>query len=158
MRRKLLLLLLAWTVFLPMQAQVRLQILNQQEQLETAQAMGKTVFAGDKVQVYDMQDNLILEADLCPELVMVINPETEQVSLRLCSSDQVDYDVEMAIDNTLVFNSIPAGSVIRIYSTNGTLIKQTVASQQTTSLPVDDIPAGTYVLQINNTILKVLKQ
>ena len=158
MRKKLLLMLLAWSVFMPMQSQVRLQILNQQEQLETAQMMGKTVMTPEKVQVYDLQDNLILEADLCPELVMLINSETEQVSLRLCNSEEVGYDVNMAIENTLVFNGVPAGSIIRIYSTNGTLIKQTVAAQQTTTLPVDELPAGTYVLQINNTILKVLKQ
>ncbi len=157
MRKKLLLLLLTWGVFMPMQAQVRLLILNQQEQLETAQMMGKTVFAGDKVQVFDMQDNLILEAELCPDLVMIINADSEHVSLRPCNAEEVEYDVNMAIDNTLVFNGIPAGSIIRIYSTNGTLIKQTVAAEQTTTMPVDDLPAGTYVLQINNTILKVLK-
>lgn len=158
MHRKILLTLLVWSFFLPMRAQVRLQLLSQQEQLETAQTLGKTVFAGDKLQVYDLQDNLILETDLCPDLVMVVHAEEHNVSLRPCNSEVIDYDINTAIDNTLVFNGVPDGAVIRVYTTNGVLVKQTIAAQQATTLPVDDMPAGTYVLQINNTILKVLKQ
>lgn len=158
MRKKFLLTLLAGSILLPIYAQVRLQLLTQQEQLETAQTLGKMVFAGDKLLVYDLQDNLILETGLSTDLVMLINAEDHNVTLRPNSSEEVNYDVNTAIDNTLVFNGVPAGAKIRIYTMNGVLVKQTVATEQTTTLPMDDMPAGTYVLQINNTILKLLKQ
>ena len=158
MRKKFLLTLLAGSILLPIYAQVRLQLLTQQEQLETAQTLGKMVFAGDKLLVYDLQDNLILETGLSTDLVMLINAEDHNVTLRPNSLEEVNYDVNTAIDNTLVFNGVPAGAKIRIYTMNGVLVKQTVVTEQTTTLPMDDMPAGTYVLQINNTILKFLKQ
>ena len=108
--------------------------------------------------MYDLQDNLILETGLSTDLVMLINAEDHNVTLRPNSLEEVNYDVNTAIDNTLVFNGVPAGAKIRIYTMNGVLVKQTVVTEQTTTLPMDDMPAGTYVLQINNTILKFLKQ
>lgn len=158
MKKIFLLILLLWSLFLPLQSQLRLQLLTQQEQLEVAQMLGKTVFAEDKLQVYDLHDNLIFEAELCNDVAMIIDAENKNVTLKLCDTTEIKYGVDdsTAVENIFVYEDIPVGSIIRVYTTNGALIKQTIFSEQTPLL-IDYLPAGTYIMQINNTIFKVLK-
>ena len=157
MKKIFLLILLLWSLFLPLQSQLRLQLLTQQEQLEVAQMLGKTVFAEDKLQVYDLHDNLIFEAELCNDVAMIIDAENKNVMLKLCDTTEIKYGVDStAVENIFVYEDIPVGSIIRVYTTNGALIKQTIFSEQTPLL-TDYLPAGTYIMQINNTIFKVLK-
>lgn len=157
MKKRLLFLLFAFHFFAWAQGQVRLQVLSHHEQLAAAQMLGKTVFADGKLMIFDLQENLILEAPVTKDLRMIIDAENANVTFRSSEIDELDFEVNTSVENTLVFNGIPANSVLRIYTTTGTLLKQVTTKEATTTLPINDLPSGTYILQVNNTILKVLK-
>ena len=161
MRKRLLFLLLAINAIVLLQGQVRLQLLSPQEQLEVAQTLGKTVFCESKLVVYDPQDNLILEMPLSVGLKMIVDAENNNVTISSPEVEEVEFDIDTriytSIEDMLVFNGIPANSVIRVYTLNGKLVKQGIAEEATITIPIQDLPSGTYIMQVNNTILKVLK-
>ena len=157
--RKFLLPLLVWMTMLPLYGQINVQLLTPNNLQEISKVLGKTVFVENKIYVYDSQDNLILKTSLCPEMAMIVDAESQQMTIRTCDGGEMFINVDTSIDNQLInINGITAGDVVRVYSINGTLLKQMVATENMTTLPVDDLSAGTYLIQINSVVLKVLKQ
>lgn len=155
MRKGILLFFLAFNAFVLLQGQViRLLLLSPQEQIEAAKTLGKTVFAEDKLMILDVQDNLILEVPLSSDLKIIVDSEKPNVTII---SSEIEKTFDVGVENTVVVNGIPANSVIRVYSMNGALLKELRTLEDTTTIPMQDLPSGTYIMQVNNTILKVLK-
>lgn len=159
MKHKILLLLLACSTIFPLQGQVKVQLLTQDNLQEVAQTLGKTVFEEDKILMYDLQGDLIIKMSICPDVAMLNDADMQRITIRTCEGGELYINVDTSIENTQVnFNGIAAGSQIRVYSLNGTLLKQTVVTEDLTSIPVNDLPAGTYLIQINSAVLKIQKQ
>lgn len=61
--------------------------------------------------------------------------------------------------NTLIFPSLPANSKIRIYNLSGILIlSKDIANAGEYALPLNDLEAGNYLVNVNNKTIKVFKK
>lgn len=101
MRKRLLFLLLAINAIVLLQAQVRLQILSHQEQLEAAKMLGKTVFDNNKLLVYDLQENLILELPLRVGLKIIIDAENTNVTISSLEIEEMESEVDTSVEDIL---------------------------------------------------------
>ena len=156
MKNKLLLFLMVFATLMPLNAQIKLQLLNRQELREVASSLGKMVFAEDKMLVYDLQNNLLIELPIDEDLSIKVNADESHVTIYSGDEQELDIDIPDGLEQIMI-KGISAGSIIRVYTINGTLISQFIAMDTTTSLSTENIPSGTYIMQINNTILKILK-
>ena len=55
---------------------------------------------------------------------------------------------------TLNFSMLPKGAKVQIYTADGKLVKQAEAPR----VYIGELPAGTYLIKINNTTVKMLKR
>ena len=55
---------------------------------------------------------------------------------------------------TLNFSMLPKGAKVQIYTADGKLVKQAEAPR----VDIGELPAGTYLIKINNTTVKMLKR
>ena len=101
MRKRLLFLLLAINAIVLLQAQVRLQILSHQEQLEAAKMLGKAVFDNNKLLVYDLQENLILELPLRVGLKIIIDAENTNVTISSPEIEEMESEVGTSVEDIL---------------------------------------------------------
>lgn len=152
--------------------QVRMQLLNEQQQMDAAKTLGKTVFYGSKMTVFDVEGNLVKEFTVTEELKIEVTENAQAAVISDGVSDAIIVEVPTGLDNTALsvlvgpnpasdFISIrnaTKGETVRIYGLNGTIIKQTVVADEVTYLPVSDIPAGTYLLSVSNNLIKLIKQ
>ena len=147
---------MVFATLIPLNAQIKLQLLNRQELREVASSLGKMVFAEDKMLVYDLKNNLLVELPIDENLLIKVNADESHVTIYSGDEQKLNIDIPDGLDQ-IMFNGISAGSIIRVYTVNGTLMSQFVATDATTTLSTENLPSGTYIMQINNTILKILK-
>ena len=159
MRKTNLLLCALWLLMLPAHSEVRFQLLNNQQQADAARMLGKTVFEGAKMIVYDLEDNQIFECDANDQLSMNVNSSESEIVIN--SGEQSTtisiVDVEQGLDEITV-SGIEAGSPIRIYSLSGALVKFVPAAAGTTAVSLAELTPGTYILVTNNNVVKLIKQ
>lgn len=61
--------------------------------------------------------------------------------------------------NTLLFPALPANSVIRVYTMNGILVlNKDVIQAGEYALPLTELEAGSYLVNVNGRTIKVLKK
>ena len=152
------------------QDRIHLRLMSLHEVLESAQMLGKMVFADNKLKIYDSQGQLIAEPDFTEDLkievdasagtVTISNEEGTQQTIELpMGTDNIDASMKISLQgNMLTVHGAKPGEKILIYSMNGTLLKQSVVSNESTSISVQDLPVGTYIVIVNNNFLKLLKQ
>lgn len=121
--------------------------------------IGKLTFANDSVYLvaYD-GDILGKEAQTKTRKIAFGNvenlptaaPEVLSVGeIRVYPNPTTDY---------LIVNGLETGNTIRIYANDGKLLEMTTAEDNTAVMPVSHLAQGTYLLQINTTIVKFIKQ
>lgn len=155
--KKFLLLLMAFcATYAVSQNSVKVHLMSQSEMMESAQMLGKMVFEGNKMLLYDLQNNLLIELPIDEDLSIKVNADESHVTIYAGDEQELDIDIPDGLEQIMI-KGISAGSIIRVYTINGTLISQFIAMDTTTSLSTENIPSGTYIMQINNTILKILK-
>lgn len=159
MKKFILLLCAMWLLLLPAHSEVRFQLLNNQQQAATAQMLGKTVFDGGKMIVYDLDENQIFECEANEQLSMNVNSiESEVVITSGEQSTTIGIvEVEQGLDEITV-SGIEAGSPIRIYSLSGTLVQFVSAAAGATTVSLAGLAPGTYILVSNNHVVKLIKQ
>ncbi len=75
-------------------------------------------------------------------------PETPSADIRIYPNPASDH---------LTISGLEAGTTIRIYANDGKLVEVATA-EGTTILPVSHLAQGTYLLQINTSIVKFIKK
>ncbi len=164
---KLLLLLLMPIAMLSASAQtVTVQHLQQSQMVENLAKLGKMTFADGKIQVYNAQGEQLTEIELSDETTIVI-AENESVEIGEevfdlgAGLDQLTGKVVVypnpATDNLYV-SGAEIGENIKIFSITGQQIMTVKVSSNTTTINVSTLPAGTYLMQLNNELLKLRKQ
>lgn len=76
-------------------------------------------------------------------------PEVATADIRVFPNPACDH---------LTINGLDAGTTIRIYANDGKLLETTTAGSSSTVLPVSHFAQGTYLLQINTSIVKFIKK
>lgn len=59
---------------------------------------------------------------------------------------------------TLQLTGLASGSVAKIYSVDGRLVKEATAAGESLTISVADLAEGTYILRTKNTDVKFVKQ
>lgn len=170
MKKILLLLMVSCATYAASQNLIQMQIMSPKEVMESAQVLGKMVFEDNKVKIYDTQDQLIAEPDFTTDLTIEVDASASKVTISNEEGRQQTIDLYVGIDNVqasvgissngheLTVKGAKYGEKILLYSTNGTLLKQSIITNESTSISIQDLPAGTYIVIVNNNFLKLLKQ
>lgn len=170
MKKILLLLMVSCATYAASQNLTQMQIMSPKEVMESAQVLGKMVFEDNKVKIYDTQDQLIAEPDFTTDLTIEVDASASKVTISNEEGRQQTIDLYVGIDNVqasvgissngheLTVKGAKYGEKILLYSTNGTLLKQSIITNESTSISIQDLPAGTYIVIVNNNFLKLMKQ
>ena len=138
------------------QNRIQMQLLDRAELNKAAQVLGKMVFEDNKMLVYDTEGNLIAEPEISTQLVVEVNAENSIVTISTGDGEPQEINIEMGVDQ-IAIKGAQIGSAYRIYSINGTLMLQGSVTSESMTVQLQNIPAGTYLLVVNNNILKLLK-
>ena len=123
--------------------------------------IGKLVIKGTKIEFYDRQGTLLHTSDIEDVPVMTFDQ----------NSEEQDFSEEEAVENVfggkevysvypnpsstaVLINGLSGEATLRLYNLDGQLIKTVVG----TSMNVEDVPSGNYLLQCENQIIKIIKQ
>ncbi len=170
MRKQILLLFVVCSTLLHAQNLIQVHLMTNKEIMESAQVLGKMVFEGNKLKIYDMQGQLIAEPVWTEESTIEVNSDVSSVTISNGEGEQQTIEIPMGVDNIempssisidgnmLTISGVIDGENIRLYNMNGVLLKQDVVHGESAYIPVSDIPSGSYILIISNNFLKILKR
>lgn len=162
MRKTLLLLLFAVAFGSLARAEVSLVVrpLTGADQITALRSIGKLVYSGDSLYLYDAEQVLIYQEALVnvkhvrysnEEPPIMVGDETQNIaSLQVSVYPNPTTDV-LYIDNA------EAGEV-RLYSADGRLMQVVEATEGRVEVNMSGYPAGTYVLFCNNQAFSVIKK
>ena len=172
MKKQYFLVLFFTLVSLALSAGVRVELMSRADQQAAAQKLGKIVFEGSKMQVVDMEGNIILESELEDEPVITVDVDESVVEITDNTGEEYSIDFEAAVDNTALVVSVSPnpmkdvvcvrgaekGSSVRIYSLGGELVREAQAGTGAVTLNVQPLAAGVYIMRVNNNLVKLIKQ
>lgn len=73
-------------------------------------------------------------------------------------SSKMDEMIVSQEGNNLIFNNLKKGSTIQIYSLDGTLLETKNSNTNSTIISLSNYPNNVYLVKINNTTYKIIKQ
>ena len=121
--------------------------------------VGKLAFANDSIYLVAHNGNILgKEAQSKTRKVIFCDVETEKPSATSQVSDNNILVFPNPAEDHIIVNGLEAGSTIRIYANDGKLLEATIAESTTATLQVSHLAQGTYLLQINTTIVKFIKK
>lgn len=146
--------------------------MQQQEMRQVASKLGKMLFSDGNLQVLSVNGDTIAVVPIGDEGI-VIKVGGKSVVLDSLDIPVVDdnqpTDLTCAATATLhifpnptsdVFHitGLATGNILRLYTMSGNEVMTTTATADHITLPVEVLPAGQYVLIVNNQFFKLIKQ
>jgi len=116
------------------------------------QTIGKLVINGTTLKFYDRQGTLIHSADMETIGAIFFEESSTAIDNVFTSDRYMVYPNPTA--STLIVKGLDSSATLRLYSTSGQLVKSVVGN----TMDVENISAGTYLLQCENQIVKIIKQ
>ena len=145
------LVLLCWTATLRATT-LRVEQIQSSDFAVMVQTIGKLVFNGTTIEFYDRKGTLLHSADVATIGAISFDDTPTSIDNVLTSDRYVVYPNPTT--STLTVKDIDSSTTLRLYSTNGQLVK----TAEGPTMNVETIPAGTYLLQCENQIVKIIKQ
>ena len=119
--------------------------------------MGKLAFVNDSVYLVAHDGNILgKEAQAKTRKILFDMAETPSATQEVSVADIRVFPNPTS--DHLTVSGLEAGTTIRIYANDGKLLETTTAEGSTTVLPVSHLAQGTYLLQINTSIIKFIKK
>ena len=119
--------------------------------------VGKLTFANDSVYLVAHDGNILgREAQAKTRKILFGMAETPSATQEVSVADIRVFPNPTS--DHLTVSGLEAGTTIRIYANDGKLLETTTAEGSTTVLPVSHLAQGTYLLQINTSIIKFIKK
>lgn len=135
------------------QSSVRVEKMGKSELLTALSGLGKMVFTpNNTLQVFNTANDLLLETSVEEGLAFVMTESSEAI-------ENVNGSMVISLDRvreTIHIQGVPNG-MARIISLKGDILMTQAVSGETT-IYTGGLNAGIYLLQINNTTLKLIKQ
>lgn len=150
-KRIILFLLVCWAAGLQAMT-LRVEQIQASDFVVTIQTIGKLVINGTTLEFYDRQGTLLHSADMSTIGALTFDDTPTAVDNMFTSEKYAVYPNPTTA--TLTVNGLDASATLRLYSTSGQLIRSVVGN----TMNVEDVPAGTYLLQCENQIVKIIKQ
>lgn len=113
--------------------------------------VGKLTFANDSVYLMD-REGVILGKEAqnqTQKIVPLAASEVPDNLLRVYPNPTADH---------LIVSGLEDGATLRVYTRDGKLLETATAQGNTATLQVSHLSQGTYLLQINTTVVKFIKQ
>lgn len=165
-----------WVMLLPLWLQaspiVLIQQMNRQQMLQEAAKLGKMTFENGKINVYSIDNDLILSTSITEEIAIVVNADNSTIGIVDENGEEQEIEVvaslqsqgvvarvypNPAVDNIYVEGAV-RGTAIRIFSLDGQILLSETVNADKIVVPVSELPIGNYLLQVNQTLLKMIKQ
>ncbi len=125
------------------------------ERSENIATIGKMVFDGDEVQLFDYSGNLLGSAENMENIRKITF--TEEAPTPTATDNAQGNTLAVYPNPThdvLCVQGVEDDATLRIYSTKGQLL----TTAQGTQVSVSDLPAGTYLLQVGAQVIRFVKQ
>ena len=117
--------------------------------------IGKLVIKGTTLNFYDRKGELLYSTDMNSTRAMTFDVEDSDALETILSGNSERYTVYPNPTSTMVIvNGLKEPVALRLYSLDGQLIKKTVG----TSMHMEDVPNGNFLLQCENQMIKIIKQ
>ena len=119
--------------------------------------VGKITFANDSIYLVAHNGQVLgQEAQGKTRKIIFANAPDQTATPEVSNADIRVYPNPTS--DKLVVSGVESGTVIRIYANDGKLLDAATADSQTAILPVSHLAQGSYLLQINTTIVKFIKK
>ena len=119
--------------------------------------VGKLAFANDSIYLV-AHDGNILGKEAQTKTRKVLFGSAGQPTANPQVSDNDILVFPNPAEDHIIVNGLQAGTTIRIYANDGKLLEATTAEGNTATLQVSHLAQGTYLLQINTSIVKFIKK
>ena len=125
--------------------------------------------SGEKI-VYNLEENPKTSFSSTDVIIstntITVNYPSEQVlkytyDMSSTSVDKIEKN-ELVVSkngNTIIFENLQQGGSIQIYSLDGTLLSSTkITDGKSTTVSLESYPSGIYLIKVNDSTYKILKQ
>lgn len=123
--------------------------------------IGKVVYDGDSLYLYDHSGAMLYKERLSHVQQLAYSdgddPATGMTESRT-GSKQLRVFPNPTASTLLVEGIFAGGGLLRLYNSQGQLVKTTTAVAERTTLDVSDLPAGTYLLLCEGDAFKIIKE
>lgn len=126
-----------------------------EEQTVFLSKIGKLYFSNDTV--YLCAHNGVLLGEACVLDIRKIVFVDAETAVENVSADVVRVYPNPAMDY-LVVEGLPERTMVRVFSLDGRLMLEQSAGGNTTVVQVGELPAGTWLLQMNTSLVKFVKK
>lgn len=119
--------------------------------------VGKLTFANDSVYLMD-REGVVLGKEAQNQTQKIVFGESK---IPLAASEVPDNLLRVYPNPTadhLIVSGLEDGATLRVYTRDGKLLETATAQGNTATLQVSHLSQGTYLLQINTTVVKFIKQ
>ena len=119
--------------------------------------VGKLTFANDSVYLMD-REGVVLGKEAQNQTQKIVFGESK---IPLAASEVSDNLLRVYPNPTadhLIVSGLEDGATLRVYTREGKLLETATAQGNTATLQVSHLAQGTYLLQINTTVVKFIKQ
>ena len=118
------------------------------------QKIGKLIINGTSLEFYDRQGTLLYSTDMATIGVLAFNDDDGVTAVETFFDNDKYIVYPNPTYSSLIVRGVESSIPLRLYSTDGLLIKTVVGN----TMNMEDVPAGTYLLQCDNQIVKIIKQ
>ena len=119
--------------------------------------VGKITFANDSIYLVAHNGQVLGQEAQGKTRKVIFANAPDQTAISEVSGTDIRVYPNPTSDK-LIVSGIELGTVIRIYANDGKLLDAATADSQTAILPVSHLAQGSYLLQINTTIVKFIKK
>lgn len=154
MRKFLTLVMLCAAMFLSAQTdQITIEYLDAEQQVYELSRIHKFVLENGKFKVVDKSGQILSESELSTLDKIIFD-----VSTGVRPVGDIKFDVyPNPTTEVVTINGVEAGSVVRVFTLEGRMISTTVAEGESVNVNVSSLASGTYLMQIDSNVVKIIK-
>ena len=131
---------------------LRVEQIQASDYTVAVQTIGKLVINGTTLEFYDRQGALLYSADMTAIGAITFEESTVALENVFTSDRFVVYPNPTS--TSLTVKGLTESATMRLYGLDGQLVQSVIGN----TMNVEKIPAGTYLLQCENQIVKIIKQ
>lgn len=133
---------------------ITIEFLDAEQQVYELSKIHKFVLEDGKFKVVDNTKQVISEVEISS-----LNKIIFDVSTGVRPVEEIKFDVyPNPTADEVTIHGVEAGAVIRLFTIDGRMLSNTVADNENVNVSVSTLPAGTYLLQVNGNVVKIIKQ
>lgn len=135
---------------------LKVSYLDGTDRTEALATVGKLTFTSETITLYS-KDNQVLATSPISNVRKITFEEGISTSVQNAEKAQIQVYPNPTQDQ-LIISGLEKGKTVRVYSTSGVLLKSVTSGEGQLQVPVSELKAGTYLLQVETNVLKFVKE